>query len=283
MLQANAEVAKSQSGGIAQSLVLSGEAARLQWTAESHSYSRNFHNPHGRAFNAMAAAPQNERGYSFGLSSRLQRGMVAEIFLAQRQDLWRTPRAPLPGAQVTTGARWEWQPRQSLTLQLRWQQTRENEIAFATASQPAQQRGRFRLDYQATPQLRLTARFDFVRPAAAPETARENGLALSQEAQYKFQSNFQLTARYTLFDTPAAAPIYQYEHDLPGVFTSFALRERGRRAYIYLRYWSAFGVDLSVKWAATEREQSLFSHTRSYSWGAQIDWRLSRGDRKKGA
>jgi len=282
-LQASAEVAKSLTGGIAHSVVLSGEAARLQWTAESHYYGRNFHNPHGRAFNTIAESPQNEFGYSLGLSSRLQRSMTAEIFLAKREDLWRTTRALLPGAQTATGARLEWQPAKSLALQIRWQQTRDDEISFVTVSRPTQQRGRFRLDYQTTPQLRLTSRLDFVRPSANLEAARQNGLAISQEAQYKFRNNFQLTARYTLFDTPSTAPIYQYEHDLPGVFTSFALRERGRRAYIYVRYWFAFGLDLSVKLAATEHERSLFSHLRSYSWGAQIDWRLSRGNRKKGA
>jgi len=269
-LQTSVEVARSLSGGVAGSAVLSGEAARLQWTAASHYYSRNFHNPHGRAFNTIADAPQNEFGYALGLSSRLPRGMTAEIFLAKREDLWRTSLLPLPGAQITAGARFEWQLRNDLALQMRWQQTREDEISSQTISMPSRQRGRFRLDYQASPQLRLTSRLDFT---AHPS---QHGLAVSQEVQCKLRNNLQLTSRYTLFDTPAAAPIYQYEHDLPGVFTSFALRERGRRAYIYLRYWLAFGLELSVKLASTERERSLFTRPRSYAWGAQIDWRLSR-------
>lgn len=275
-LQTSAEVAKSLSGGIASSLVLSGDAARLQWTAESHYYSRNFHNPHGRAFNTIADAPQNEFGYSLGLGSRLRRGMTAEMFLAKREDLWRTSQLPLPGAQITTGARFEWRLMNGLDLQMRWQQTREDEISSQTILNTSRQRGRFRLDYQASPQIRVTSRLDFTVLPSGRQVARRQGLAVSQEGRFKMRNNLQLTARYTLFDTPAEAPIYQYEHDLPGVFTSFALRERGRRAYIYLRYLFAFGLDLSVKLASTERERSLFSHPRSYTWGAQIDWRLSR-------
>ena len=271
-LQTSAEIAQSLSGGFAGSLVLSGEAVRLQWTAESHYYSRNFHNHHGRAFNTIATAPQNEFGYSLGLGSRLRRGMTAEVFLANREDLWRTSQLPLPGAQLITGARFEWQLANGLDVQMRWQQTREDEISSRNILTTSRQRGRFLLDYQASPQIRLTSRLDFT----ALSLGRHHGLAVSQEARFKIRNNLQLTARYTLFDTPADAPIYQYEHDLPGVFTSFALRERGRRAYIYLRYLFAFGLDLSVKLASTERERSLFTHTRSYTWGAQIDWRLSR-------
>jgi hypothetical protein len=98
---------------------------------------------------------------------------------------------------------------------------------------------------------------------------------LSEEWRWALKNRFVISGRYTLFDVPAGAAIYQYEHDLPGVFTSGALRERGRRAYIYLRYLSALGFELSLKLAVTERERSIFDQIRFSSWGAQIDWRLS--------
>jgi len=268
-LQTNVEVAKSRSGGVAGSAVLSGEAARLQWTAESHYFSRDFHNPHGRAFNMIAEAPQNEFGYSLGLSSRLRRGMTAEIFLAKRDDLWRTSTLPLPSSQSMTGARLEWQMPHDLTLQIRWQQTCDDDI-----SPRSRRSGRVKIEYHASPRLRLTSRLDFAMRAPATGDARKRGLAASQELQWKLRRDLLVTGRYTLFDTPSSAPIYQYEHDLPGVFTNFALREQGRRAYIYVRYFSTFGFNLSLKLACTERERSIFEHARACAWGAQIDWRL---------
>jgi hypothetical protein len=268
-LQTSVEVAKSRSGGFAGSAVLSGEASRLQWTAESHYFSRDFHNPRGRAFNTIAEAPQNEFGYALGLGSRLRRGMTAEIFLAKRDDLWRTSTLPLPGSQLMTGARLEWQMPHDLTLQMRWQQTRDDEIL------PNSRRsGRMKIEYRASPGLRLTSRLDFAMRSPASDATTKRGLAASQEAQWKWRNDLLITARYTLFDAPGSAPIYQYEHDVPGVFTNFALREQGRRAYIYLRYFSTFGFDLSLKLACTERERSLFEYARSCAWGAQIDWRL---------
>jgi hypothetical protein len=87
----------------------------------------------------------------------------------------------------------------------------------------------------------------------------------------------QITGRYVLFDTPPSTAIYQYEHDLPGMFTNFALRERGRRWYIYVRSFIALGIELSFKLACTEREVSLFERARSYSQGLQLDWRLPIG------
>ncbi len=270
-LQTSIEVAKSRSGGVAGSAVLSGEASRLQWTAESHYFSRDFHNPHGRAFNTIADAPQNEFGYSLGLGSRLRRGMSAEIFLAKRDDLWRTSTLPLPGSQIMTGARLEWQMHHDLTLQIRWQQTRYDENLTNS-----RRSGRMKIEYRASRRLRLTSRLDFARRAPATGDTRKHGLAVSQELQWKWRNDLLVTARYTLFDAPGSTPIYQYEHDLPGVFTNFALREQGRRAYIYLRYFSMFGFDLSLKLACTERERSIFEYARSCAWGAQIDWRLSQ-------
>jgi hypothetical protein len=279
--QSHFELARSRSGGAAGSAVLSGEAARLRWAIESHYYGHNFHSPHGRAFNAISNTPQNEFGYSLGLSSRGRRGVVAEIFLAKRQNLWRTASLPLPGAQLTAGARLEWRIRRDLIAQIRWQQTRDDELLQAAASPFTERKiillqsrhsGRLKIEYQASAKLRLISRLDFARQS--PEiNSKKVGLALSQEGQWKWR-RWQFIGRYALFDTPANAPIYQYEYDLPGVYTNFALRERGRRAYIYLRYFSIFSFDASFKLACTETERSIFERTRAWAWGAQIDWRL---------
>jgi hypothetical protein len=284
--QTNIEAARSSSGGAAGSVVLSGEAPRLRWTAEGHYYDRDFHSLHGQGFNTIANLPQNEFGYSLGLSSRLRRGLLAEVFLSKRQDLWRTSTLPLPGAQLTAGAGLEWKIRRDLILQGRWQQTRGDELMPRMVapftereiiSPQSRHSGRLKLEYQISPQLRSTSRLDFAKKASEIGQAKELGLALSQETQWRFRNRLLVTGRYAIFDAPANAPIYQYEHDLPGVFTNFALREQGRRAYIYVRYLSTFGFDLSCKIVYTERERSLFERIRSWAWGAQIDWRLSSG------
>ncbi|MCG3120154.1 MAG: hypothetical protein ALAOOOJD_02779 [bacterium] len=280
-LQTDIELARSRSGGMAGSAVLSGEAARLQWTLESHYYARNFHSPHGRAFNTMADTPQNEFGYSLGLGSRLRRGLRVEIFVAQRQDLWRPASLPLPGTQLLRGIKLDWQIRRDLSLQWRWQQNRNDELLRPTSvliAPETRRSGRAKIQYQASAKLRFTARLDFAQKLQTPNNSSSLGLALSQEVQWWLQNRLLLISRYAFFDTPASAPLYQYENDLPGAFTTFALRERGRRAYIYVRYLSTLGFDLSIKIAGTERERSIFEQSRSWAWGAQIDWRL-RHDR----
>ncbi len=296
-LQTNLEVAKSRAGGMAGSAVMSGEAASLRWTAESHYYARDFHSPHGRGAGSFGDPPQNEFGYSLGLGIRLRRGLMAEFFATKSQQLWRTQALSLPGSRLTTGARLEWKIYRDLTMHLRWQRTREDEIIDAeraftsTTSAPSspiiprdwiapqfRQSGRWRLDYRASSTLRLTSRLDLAwQPyfQAEPDADPKLALALSEELRWTLRTWLIITGRYTLFDVPASTAIYQYEQDLPGVFTSVALRERGRRAYIYLRYLSALGFELSLKLAITERERSIFDQIRSSSWGAQIDWRLS--------
>lgn len=276
-LQTDIELARGRSGGMAGSAVLSGEAARLQWTLEGHYYARDFHSPHGRAFNAIADVPQNELGYSLGLGSRLRRGMRAEIFVAQHQDLWRPANLPLPGAQLLAGAKWDWQIRRDLLLQCRWQHNRHDELlrtAGVLIAPETRRSGRAKIQYQASAKWRFTARLDFAKRLQLPNNSTKRGLALSQEVQWWLQPRLLLASRYTFFEAPSSAPLYQYEQDLPGVFTSFALRERGRRAYIYVRYLSTLGFELSIKMAGMEKERSIFAHSRSWTWGAQIDWRL---------
>jgi hypothetical protein len=283
--QTHIEAARSSSGGAAGSVVLSGEAPRLRWTVDGHYYDRDFHSLHGRGFNTSADLPQNEFGYSLGLGSRLRRGLLAEIFLSKRRNLWRTSTLPLPGARLMAGVKLEWKIGRDLLLQGRWQQTRSEELVPGGGAPFAEREiilpqsrhsGRLKIEYQASSELRLTTRLDFAKRASEVSRARELGLAMSQELQWKFRNRVVIAGRYAIFETPANAPIYQYEHDLLGVFTNSALRERGRRAYIYVRYLSTFGFDLSCKIVCTERERSIFERDRSWAWGAQIDWRLRR-------
>jgi hypothetical protein len=167
---ANLEVARSRSGGVAGSAVLSGEASRLRWTMESHYYARDFHSPRGRGAGSFNDSPQNEFGYSLGLSSRLRQGVTAEFFAGKSQNLWRSSALPLPGSQSTTGVRIEWKIRHDLTLQIRWQQTDDDALVAAArlpatvnreVIAPKQRRsGRCRLDFYASPKLRLISRLD---------------------------------------------------------------------------------------------------------------------------
>ncbi|MDZ7344192.1 MAG: hypothetical protein ONA90_06720, partial [candidate division KSB1 bacterium] len=66
----------------------------------------------------------------------------------------------------------------------------------------------------------------------------------------------------------------QYEIDLPGMFTNFALRERGRRWYIYVHCVLGFGLEFAFKLAHIEHSASIFQNKHSWSWGMQMDWRL---------
>jgi hypothetical protein len=316
-LEASVEIARSGAGGAAGSAVVSGGTPKLRWTVESHYYARDFHSPHGRSANTFSDPPQNEFGYSLGISSRLRRGLIAEIFATKRQDLWRTSSLSLPGSRLVAGARIDWTIRRDVLLQLRWQETRD-EASVSTEVIPSvaalgdlsqisegvfvsrriivpQRRhsGRLKLAYQLSPTLLLGSRLDFaVEPQIEPDSfrgaagdgneviiaqlhePRDFGLALSQEWRWAVHRRLLIAGRYVFFDTPASAPIYQYEVDLPGMFTNFALRESGRRGYIYVHCLLGFGLESTFKLALTEHDASIFQNIQSWSWGMQIDWRL---------
>jgi hypothetical protein len=212
-----------------------------------------------------------------------------DFFAGKSQDLWRSHNLPLPGSQSTTGARIEWKVRRDLALQIRWQQSDDDALVTAAhflsrvnrqlIAPKQRQSGRCRLDFHASPKLRLITRLDWAQQPPSKferHLSTKPALALSEEWHGAFGKRLFISGRYTLFET-AATPIYLYEHDLPGVFTSVALRERGRRGYIYVRYLFVSNFELSFKLAGTEKDDSILQQTPSLTWGAQIDWRLSFG------
>jgi hypothetical protein len=265
-METNLELARSRAGGVAGSAVIGGGFPLLKWTAESHYYARDFHSLHGRNANTIGDSPQSEFGFSLGISSRLRRGLTAEIFAAKQDGLWRTRLSPLPSSTWSTGARLDWRIRREATMQWRWQQTRDEALARRS--------GRWKLDYQVAPAFRLASRLDLVwrTPVTArADMPRDNAVALTQDLRWEPRRQLLIISRYVLFDAPGGASIYQYEHDLPGTFTNVALRERGRRWYFYLHYTLTSGLELSFKRACTEQDDSILKRNQSCAWGLQLD------------
>lgn len=286
--RAGFEAAASNAGGTAVVLMLAGEAAALSWTVELHHTATAFHSVRGRGFTDSDATPQPENGYSLGLRVTPVRGWSGEFFHQQARRLWRTRAVPLPPQRKFSGAALTWKVNRWLEVRTRYRSSQDDDLAAAASplSAPVQamRRETFRLEWEhrAAPALRLRPRLDWARerkplPAVAAGAAglqsghtAVSGIALGLEASLAPARNLSVAGRHTLFEAPV--PIYQYERDLPGVFTVAGLRETGTRWYIYGHLKIGQKWSLAAKIAATEQELSSLEARSSYAWGLQLDW-----------
>ncbi len=288
------EIATSHRGGKAGSLVFAGEQKRWAWTLALHRFEVNFHSPHGLGPAANHNSSAGGSGYEAGLTAKPFATITGEFHYQRSQTLWRTSTLPLPGPRHRFGGYIEWHAQAQLHFTLRYYRN-GNEylqgtgLAFSQQMPQQVENVRIELSQWFDSRFRLRPRLNFARalqqqavliPAvAAPapahawrrrETAGRWGTALSLDFIWKISNSIHLSLRHVIFDT--AVPIYDYENDLPGIFTVQALRERGARRYIYLHLKTFGHFELSSKIAETERQISVFRLQKELSWGAQIDW-----------
>ena len=181
---------------------------------------------------------------------------------------------PLPTHTRRLGAELEWLVRSELRFRVRLtfsgNERFENTPMQTLNASSSLDRLRGELEHKLTSRLRLKPRYDFVRERKNDHTATMHGNALSLDVLYLVSARVTLNFRETHFDS--RLPIYQYERDLPGVFTVATLRERGRRRYIYghLKFDSRFSLAGKISWGESE---NFAEATRAkIAWGVQFDW-----------
>lgn len=278
------EIAQSRSQGKAAALTLSIQEEWLSWTLALFHADRNFHSPHGRSLAESDSPIQAESGYALGLTWQPHAHVRGEFFYQREQSLWRTNTLPLPPQARHAGAQIEFKILPD--LRMRWRYTfAENERLETVFGQILQtrhgiERWRGELEQKLSARLRLRPRVDVVRPrksglvTATPSTSQQNtvGMALSLELLWQISSKVTLNVRQSHYDS--ALPIYQYERDLPGVFTVVALRERGIRRYIYGHLKLHPNFSLAGKISFREPERDTASARSSLAWGLQFDWAI---------
>lgn len=260
------EMAQSRDNGRAAAFMMAREERAYMWSVAFFHADRDFHSMHGRGFTESDAPLQGANGYSMNLSLQLPARLRAEFFYQQEKRLWSTNETPLPPHKQRSGAQLEWQTRQDLSMLVRYHfLCNENEEKF--------DRLRYAVEHKLFPKVRLKPRFDLIRarPKIFSSVAKSaTGTALAVDLLWQPHTRFTLSFRETHFDTPF--PLYQYERDLPGVFTVAALRERGRRRYIYghLKLNYSFSLAGKISFAASPRS----TPNEGRAWGVQLDWVL---------
>ena len=118
-------------------------------------------------------------------------------------------------------ARYAWLRQQVL---LRFRQKKETDLV----------RTYYRLHYtqKLGKKIRLQTRIEYVNV----DIPAEQGLYVFQDMRWQGSTRISLNARFTVFSTPSyRSALYEYENDLPGSFSNYALYGQGHTWYVMAR------------------------------------------------
>ena len=84
----------------------------------------------------------------------------------------------------------------------------------------------------------------------------ETGRYFFQDIKYKFLTGLLMNARVTFFQTDSyASRLYEYENDLPGSFSNYALYGRGYTWYVLFKWQPVEKLSFHLKFRYFHRDQ----------------------------
>jgi len=198
--------------------------------------SRNFQSPYGSVFDDANPFPQGKEGIYAAFQYKLSKSVLLKGYKLLNKDLWRTYNSSLPEAKN------EWFCQLELNLdrtrtefRLRnkqnefYQQDVHSKEIRKTESQII---ARLQNEFRPARKLSLKSRLVYTKL----DLCREKGLYFFQDLRKDIFKNLNFNGRITFFQTDSySSRLYEYENDLPGSFSNFALYGQGYTWYVLLR------------------------------------------------
>lgn len=258
------EAARSENGAVAG---ITGSI--LNFTRGAHValvyryYSPRFTSLHSAGFGERSDT-KNERGFYFGVEMRVSRLLHLSGYVDHFASPWRTFDNPLPTGGRDLVLQADAKPAGRLAVQVRYanKTVESRQASVDTLNRESrllvdrrQQKLRLSAAYQAGKQVRLKGRAELTAVAYNLIDRSEEGWLLYQDMRYVPVPSLSVEARLVFYHTDSYdSRLYEYENDLRGVFANPALYGRGRRWYVLLRWHVMDVVELSAKYAETQKD-----------------------------
>jgi hypothetical protein len=228
---------------------LSGEAASNRWKAISNQHSIlitarnwqaglkwwrlpvNYQTPFGNAF----SSPKGEQGLYLALEGQLNDALGIYVYWFSEKKLWRTYFNPLPTQFREHYAQLSWKFKSSGYLLCQFYTSRRNAYAdnITEAFQVFKKRIRLQLEKKVLKSLRLRTRIEKVCIKYSQFYSKTQGINIYQDLHWRLMRAMVFSIRFSSFDTENyESRIYEYEHDLPGMFSTSPLYGKGIKWYI---------------------------------------------------
>jgi hypothetical protein len=196
---------------------------------------RTYHTPFGRMFVSGCSLPSAEEGFYLGLAGMIDNFFAVNTYWLKKKSLWRTYFDPLPTLKSNFFVQAEWSWDQSSAIFLSLQSSHDRFYLSHITSMVAASKNRIRIQVNKSynDNVRLRSRIEKVYITYSRVFPFKQGINIYQDIFWKFSSNITFAGRFSCFQTSDYdARTYEYEYDLPGNFSTFALYGKGIKWYI---------------------------------------------------
>lgn len=239
-----------------ESFQFSGEVSTNQFEYFSHSYnvlfpisnggmgvkcwhiSKQIQSPFGRSFATGSNFPQAKQGFYVGLQHRLSEGISCSSYWTTEKDLWRTYFNPMPTHNKDFLFNFNYKIASKTNLVFRYQFSYNNYYDSDFPDVFSKYRRKFRLDFikHITNDIRMRSRIEKVFINYSDYIDKQEGTNLYQDISWQISLKLNIKARFSSFISDEYdSRIYEFENDLPGSFSNYALSGKGTKWYLLLR------------------------------------------------
>jgi len=248
---------------------LSGEIAPLKSKKTSYIttlifYSSNWHfvlkswripsqfqSPFGRIPSDSNPFPQSVQGFMFGALANPLNDLKITTFWFHKKDLWRSFFQPLPLQKKEFYIQSEYRFGVKKYLFMRYHITSSNFYSSNVDGKTwrVKQSLRVQIKQCFSTKVRFQTRFEKVVLNFYPFQISKNGINFYQDIYWQILKPVTLRIRFSTFNTyDYDSRIYEYENDLPNVFSNYALYGKGRKWYIMMTLKPVPYIKLWVKY-----------------------------------
>jgi len=196
-----------------------------------------FQSPFGRIPADSNPFPQSVQGFIFGITGNLWSSIHMTSFWTYKKDLWRTFFQPLPGQKKEFYIQSAVKIGQKKYLHIRYHLTKSysypNEMPGRL--EKVKHSLRFQLKQSLDANIQFLTRLEKVFLRYASFYPSKSGINFYQDLYWQIKQSIGLRVRFSSFSTDDYdSRLYEYENDLPHVFSNFALYGKGRKWYVML-------------------------------------------------
>lgn len=196
---------------------------------------RDLQSPFGRSFVDPGPFPGSRTGFFAGLSARPFRQFRVSTYWTHDKDLWRTYFDPLPLSRKSSYIRFEYLISSKDIVSLRVGFRGSQSFSGDPAKLITESKNNLRLQlvkYFGT-SVRIRSRFEKVYLSYSGGNTAKNGYNFHQDLFVHLKRWLSFWIRFSSFTTTDYdARIYEYEMDLPGVYSNRVLHGEGIKWYI---------------------------------------------------
>jgi len=201
--------------------------------------SKHFQSPFGHSFANGSNFPQANQGFYVGLQHRLSGDISCSSYWTTEKDLWRTYFDPMPTSTKDFLVNFNFKVAEKTDLIFRYQFSDNNyyDSDFPTAF--SKFRRKFRLDFikHISKNIRVRSRIEKVFINYSDYLTPQEGTNLYQDISWQISPILNLRARFSSFITDNYdSRIYEFENDIPGTFSNYALNGKGSKWYLLIRF-----------------------------------------------